>query len=710
MTQKPESRDPFLECLSYITALNGHSRSSESLKSGLAYDGHRVSLAILVEAAHRAGLNAKLAPFRKLADVTDQLIPAVIALKNKSAAVILKNDIKSGSVKIWRPETGKVETLKKNEFETMCLNELVGIKPKPEFVDPDLRQPKEFLAWFWEIIGENRALYRKALWASLLINVFALTSSVYIMNVYDRVIPHAAIETGWALAIGATIVFIFDFIVRTLRGYFIDFSGRNIDVRLTRILFERILDIRLSHRPASSGSFASMLKETESIRDFLASATIMTLVDLPFALLFLSVILMLAYPVGLAVLVMMLVSMGLSLVLQAPIKKYVAAATHTAETKHGLLVETIYGLETLKTLGADNRLRAKYAAHVSENAMAALKSRLYSALSVNLSLLVQQLTTVVIVIMGMYLVKDGQMSMGALIASVILSGRSLSPVTQLANMMSRLHHTRGAVRTLGKIMAAPQERPEGKEFLYRPELSGNIRFTDVTFAYPGTSHNVLDHINFSIKAGERVGIIGRIGSGKSTIAKVLLKLYDPDYGSVLVDDADYRQLDPSDLRRNMAYVAQDTTLFRGTIRENIAASVPNASEEDILRSARLSGADSFISTHPMGYGAQVGERGDGLSGGQKQCIALARALLLEPNVLICDEPTNAMDVQTEMNFIRVMKQRPETQTLILITHRANLLPLVDRLILIEGGRILMDDARDNVVKALQSGQFSGGTL
>lgn len=697
-------RDILLDCLSFLTAFHGRSKSPESLVAGLPYTNEGLSPELFVEAALRARLKAKLIKGRPLAEIADQVLPVVLLYANRQACVLLERQ--GQNAKIWDPSSGSERLLSFDELGRDYTGQVLFVKPTSSFIDPLLAYEEgDARRWFWRAILENQKIYRKVLLASFLINIFALVSPVYIMNVYDRVIPNSAIETGWALAIGAMIVFVIDFIIRTLRGYFIDFAGRNIDVRLARGLFDQILDMKLMARPSSSGAYASMLREFDSVREFLTSATLITLIDLPFALLFLVMIFVFGGSIGLAVLFLMTLSVVAAFLIQRPLKKHIEKALRSSETKHGLLVETIYGLETIKSMSADGRVRARYAAHVAENADSSLKSRHYSALSVNVATFIQQAASVLTVLMGMYLVRDGGLSMGALIACVILSGRVLSPITQVANLLSRYHQTLGSLRTLSKIMASPRERPEGKDFLYRPDLNGDIRFDRVGFCYPRTDRAVLDGVSFSIRPGEKVGLIGRIGSGKSTIARLLLKLYEPNSGSILIDGTDYLQIDPADLRRKIAYVAQDVTLFQGTIRDNLTASVPHASEEDILRCSKFSGAHGFISAHPLGYDAPVGERGDGLSGGQKQCIALARALLMKPKVLVCDEPTNAMDMQTEENFARVIRSEIGETTLVLVTHRASLLSLVDRLILLEGGRVLMDDTRENVLAALSSGKF-----
>jgi len=562
--------------------------------------------------------------------------------------------------------------------------------------------------WFWGVLWDNRSLYGKVAVAAILINIFALVSPLFIMNVYDRVIPNNAMETGWVLGIGALTVFLFDFIIRTLRGYFIDMAGRKIDVIIGRRIFDQVLDMKLSGRPASSGMFANMLKEFDAVKDFFTSATMTGFIDLPFSLLFILVIYMLAGPVAFVLLGLMAVTMVAGLFLQIPLRYLIGKSLKAAEAKHGLLVETITGLETIKAIGADGKLRARYGEYVGESAAVGQKSRFFSALGVNIATFLQQSASIFIVLIGMYLVRDGDLSVGALIASVILGGRAIAPMTQIASLLTRYHQSASSLRSLSKIMKAPVERPAHKRFLHRPELAGKITLDRVSFAYPAADpqgmRKILDGVSFTIQAGEKVGIIGRIGSGKSTLARLMMGLYEPQDGGMLIDDTDYRQIDPADLRRNLGYISQDVVLFSGTVRDNITASNPKASEEDILNAAQLSGAHDFIARHPHGYDAMIGERGEGLSGGQRQAIALARAILTKPNVLICDEPTNAMDVQAEEAFVRHIQGHVKDKTLILITHRQMLLRLVDRLILIEQGQVIADGPRDRVLEALAKGQ------
>lgn len=524
------------------------------------------------------------------------------------------------------------------------------------------------------------------------------------MNIYNRVIPNNAIETGWVLGIGALTVFVFDFIMRTLRGYFIDLAGRRIDIIAGRKIYDQLLNMKLAERPTSSGSFANMLRDFDSVRDFITSATLTTVIDLPFTFLFLLVIWILGGPVALILMGLIMIVFIAGVLLQFPLKALVRKSMKSAEAKHGLLIESIHGLETIKAVGADGRMRARYGRYIAENSGYSQGSRFVSAMGVNISSWVQQTASIFVVLMGMYLVKDGTMSVGALIACVLLGGRAIAPIGQMANLMSRYHSARASLKTLNEIMSKPVERPSQTQFLHRPDLKGKITFKRVSFTYPHTNRKVLDGASFIINAGEKVGIIGRIGSGKSTLARLTMGLYDPSEGTMLLDDTDYRQIDPADLRRNVAYIAQDVVLFNGTVRDNITVSVPHASEEDILEASKAAGVHDFISHHPMGYDAPVGERGEGLSGGQRQCVALARAMLLKPKVYICDEPTNAMDIQAEASFTKHIEAQTKDKTLILITHRHHLLALVDRLILVDQGRVIVDGPRDQVLQSIAKGQ------
>jgi len=708
-TAKPSGggieNDPLLEALVFLTGHYGKARSADALRAGLAYDDRGMGPQLFTEAAERLGLKAKITKREDLTAIEAPVFPVVAMTGEADAFVVLKLNKKTKKLDIYDPKTKKKGQIALKEFSKIYNGYCIFVQPKSEFTNPESVHLKDMgRHWFWGLVKDNREIYTMALLGAVFINLFALTSPLFIMNVYDRVIPNNAIETGWALGIGALVVFVFDLIMRSLRAYLIDLAGRRIDVIAARRIYDQVLDMRLAGRPKSSGSFANMLRDFDSVRDFFTSATITGLVDLPFTLFFLFVIYQLAGGLAFVLLGLIVLVFMIGMALQVPLKSLVRKATQSSEAKHGLLVETIHGLETVKAISADGRFRARYGDLVGENAAYGQGSRFVSGLGVNLATFLQQIASIIVVLFGMYMVRDAGLTMGGLIAAVILGGRAIAPIGQIANLMTRYHQAASALKTLDNVMAKPVERPSRKQFLHRPDLKGKITFDKVGFSYPGGGTKVLDNVSFTIKEGEKVGIIGRIGSGKSTIARLIMGLYEADEGSIRVDDTDYRQIDPADLRRNIAYIAQDVVLFTGSVKDNIIASVPHASEEEILEVSKAAGVHEFIARHPMGYDAPVGEGGAGLSGGQRQAVALARAMLLKPKVMVCDEPTNSMDVQAEMAFANYVRDQVRGRTLVLITHRFGMLPLVDRLILMDQGRVIMDGERDKVLKTLQSGK------
>jgi ATP-binding cassette subfamily C protein LapB len=400
----------------------------------------------------------------------------------------------------------------------------------------------------------------------------------------------------------------------------------------------------------------------------------------------------------------------LSFGLQFPLRRAVEQGFRASAQKHGTLIEALTGLENIKTMQAEGVLQRRWEQLLGQIAQSSLRSRLLSALAVNFTLFIQQITTVAVVIYGVYLIKAGDLSTGALIACTVLTGRALAPFGQIAGLMMRYHQSRAALRALNHIMSLPLERPEGQDFVHRPRLQGNIEFKQIQFQYPAQPLKTLQNLSFKIKAGERVGIIGRIASGKSSLAKLLLNLYQAEQGNILFDGIDSRQIDPADLRRNIGYVPQESTLFYGTVRENIVMGAPYVDDVALVEAARLAGVEEFVNQHPLGFDLPIGERGEGLSGGQRQAIALARAFLHNTPILLMDEPTNAMDNSTEEQFKMRLSEYLQGKTLILITHRTSLLSLVDRLIVMDQGQVVADGQKEAVIQALSSGRVARATV
>ena len=702
--QEERSGDQLLDCLVFLSGHFGKVKSAESIRAGLAYDESGMGPELFCEASERIGFKAEIVKKASIKKIAKPLLPCVLFLDGDHPCVLLEISSNNKNAKIFVPETGAVKQVMLKDLVADYVGYAIYIHPRADFKAPGTEKVEiERGHWFWGLVRKSRSTYGMVIVASLFINLFALVSPLFIMNVYDRVIPNNAIETGWALGIGALVAFVFDFIFRTIRGYLIDFAGRKTDVLAARRIYDHVLDMKLADRPSSSGAFANMLRDFDSVREFFTSATITALVDLPFTILFLFFIYQLGGNIAFIIVGLILLAAVVGFFIQLSLKVLVRRSVQAAQTRHGLIVETIHGLETIKANHADGGFRARYGSYIGEDAGYAQKSRFLSALGINVSAFLQQIASIIIILSGMYLVQDGAMSVGGLIACVILGGRAIAPIGQIANLITKYHQAGGALKTLNNIMSSEVERPAGQDFLHRPVLSGDITFDNVSFSYPSVNVPVLTNVSFQIKKGERVGIIGRVGSGKSTVARLILNLYEPDEGVILADNTDYRQIDPADLRKNIGYLSQEVVLFQGSVKDNIVVSAPHATESEILECAEAAGVHDFVSRHPMGYDAPVGEHGSALSGGQRQAVALARAMITKPNILLCDEPTSAFDMQAESKFCEYIKAQTEGKTFILVTHKHSMLSMVDRLILMHEGRVIMDGKRDDVIAALNSG-------
>lgn len=704
----PAIDDPLLDCLVILTKLHHQAFSAEALRAGLPLSEQGFTPELFIRAAARAGLSARLIK-RPLEKLTKLHLPAVLLLKEHQACIFNARSAPD-TAQIIQPESGEgtVEITLENlqalyTGYALCVRQEYRFDARSEI--GSIPRPRN---WFWGTLAKSWHIYLEVLVASLLINLFALASPLFVMNVYDRVVPNHAVETLWVLALGAAIVFGFEFLMRTLRGYFIDLAGKKSDIILASMIFEQVMGTRLSAHPRSVGAFANHLLEFESFRDFFTSTTLTTLVDLPFTLLFLLVIWAIGGDLVFVPIAAIPLVLLISFLLQFPLRKAVEQSFRASAQKHGMLVEALAALENIKTMQAEGMLQRRWEQLLGQIAKSSLRSRFLSALAVNATLLVQQVTTIAVVIFGVYLIKSGDLSTGALIASTLLTGRALAPLGQVAGLMMRYHQSRAALNAINHIMALPLERPEGQDFVHRPVLQGAIAFKNVSFQYPTQPLKALQNVSFQIRAGERVGIIGRVASGKTSLAKLLLNLYQTEDGSVLLDGIDNRQIDPADLRRNVGYVPQDSVLFYGTVKENIVMGAPYLDDAALVKAAQLAGVDEFVNQHPLGFDLPIGERGEGLSGGQRQAIALARALLHNPPILLMDEPSNAMDNNSEEQFKARLLPYLEGKTLVLITHRTSLLSLVDRLIVVDNGKIVADGAKEAVIQALSSGRVTRG--
>lgn len=696
--------DSLLGCLTILAKMLHKPHSAESLVAGLPLVDNKLTPKLFSRAAERAGLSSKVVK-RPLRKISNLVLPAVLLLENSTACIVVEFNRKTA--KVIFPETGEGESeIALNELKKQYSGYAIFIKPFHHFDkrtnESDVPRTKH---WFWGTILRFWPIYAEVFIASILVNSFALASPLFIMNVYDRVVPNHAIETLWVLAIGVATVFAFDLLLRTLRAYFIDMAGKKADVILSATIFEKVMGVKMASRSNSVGSFSNNLQEFESFRDFFTSATLTTLIDLPFVFLFIFVIWTISGDLAYVPLAVIPLALLVSLIIQIPLGRTIQQLFRHSGQRSATLIETLTGLETIKSIGAESPIQRKWEQTIGFIAKYSQRARVLSSTAVNFSGFLQQMASVTVVVFGVYKIAEGDLTMGALIASTILTGRALAPIGQVAGLLTRYHHSKAALQSLNNLMSLPIERPSGREFLHRPDFNGGVEFKKVSFRYPEQPMDALTEISFSIKPGEKVAFIGRIGSGKSSIEKLILGLYEPSEGAILLDGTDIRQIDPVDLRRNIGYAPQDVVLFFGSVRDNITMGSPFADDKSVLKAAEIAGVTEFVNRHPSGFDLPVGERGEGLSGGQRQSVAAARALLLDPPVLLLDEPTNAMDNSTEERFKAKLATMLSDKTLLLVTHKASLLSLVDRIIVVDQGRLVADGPRDQILTALKKGHI-----
>ncbi|PLY02971.1 MAG: type I secretion system permease/ATPase, partial [Desulfuromonas sp.] len=521
----------------------------------------------------------------------------------------------------------------------------------------------------------------------------------------DRVVPNQAVDTLWILASGVLIILVGDFALRTMRSYFIDLASKRVDVKLSAYIMERVLATRLEHRPISAGSFAANLRSFETVRDFITSTTITAFIDLPFAIIFLLVIGMIAWEMTMPILVGMLVILVGSLLVQGQMRELSDTTYRASAQRNATLVESLVGLETLKGLGAESTMQRKWESSVIFLSQIANRLRLLTSATVSLAQWVSQTAYISVIVLGVYLIIDNRLTMGGLIACSILTSRAMSPMGQVAGLLCQYHHATTAFASLNRILAQPVERREDASFLTRTSFNGDIEFKDVSFRYPGQDFDVLKNISFKIKAGEQVAILGRVGSGKTTLLKLILGLYQPTQGSIHLDGIDLRQLDPAEVRRCCGYVSQDATLFYGTLRENLTLGMAQVEDTEIVRAASMGALLDYVNSHPQGFDMLVGERGDSLSGGQRQGVAIARAVIKNPEILLLDEPTGSMDFTSEEQVKRELVDFSRGKTTLLVTHRTSLFDLASRIIVLDGGKIVADGPKRQVLEALRQGRI-----
>ena len=628
-------------------------------------------------------------------------------LKNKKALVLQELDIEKNEAIVSLPETGGKAQLTIEELESNFVGYLFLIKQQyrgDRNFDVHIDNSNEH--WLWQKIKNTSSIYRDVIIASVMVNLFALVSPLFIMNIYDKVVPNLAFESLWVLAIGATVAYIFDLVLKQLRAYLIDVAGKKIDIEVSSKLFAKVIGAPLEKRSLSVGGMAKQLSEFDNIREFLSSATISALVDLPFAILFMLCIWLVAGDLVMFPLIASVLIIGYTLLNQSKLRKAIDESNRFSSLRHGHLIECLSSLESIKANGAEGVVQNAWQQMIGHTATWLLKSKMITNSVLNFASFIVQISVIAVVVLGVYRVSENLISMGGIIAAVMLTGRAISPIAKLAGLMTRSNQTLSALKQLDTLMAQEGEFEDKAHLVSRTTLSGSINADNISFTYPNSDQRSLQSISLNIKAGEKIAIVGHNGSGKTTLAKLLLGLYQPTKGTIQFDGLNHHQIHPSDLRRNVGYLPQDITLFHGTIRDNILFGTRQVTEYQLIRAVQLSGVNVFTDNDSQGLDQQVGESGSSLSRGQRQSIVLARAILNSPQILLLDEPTASLDARAEKQFIQSINATAQNRTMLLITHKMDLLKLVDRILVLDKGKLIIDGPKDAVITQLKAGKFN----
>ncbi|MFH7587395.1 type I secretion system permease/ATPase [Oceanimonas smirnovii] len=701
-----QQADPLLGCLLILCRLHQRKLTSDIALAGLPLADGMLTPSVFHRAARRAGLASQVS-VHALSDINTSLLPATLLLNNNNACVITGIDQQQKTASVIWPDLPDAEvTVSLDTLEPQYSGNLIYAHPLFHFdergTSGNFRTEGH---WFWSVIKQNRPLYRDIIIAAILINLLAVTMPLFVMNVYDRVVPNHATHTLWVLAAGVFIVLCADLGLRLMRGWFVDMGANRADITLSASIMEHILNMKLSQRPASAGSFASNVQSFESVRSFIGSVTLVTLVDLPFILLFCSIIAIINWLMVIPIIIGALIVLLYAIIAQRRMQRLSEKMMQASAMRNATLVECLSNLETIKITGAASKMQGTWESTILFLSKLTARMRLLASSVSNGANWTQQVVAVSLIILGVYLIRDGQLTQGGLIACYLLSSRAMGPVGHAASLLSQYHHAVAAMNTLNRIMDTPTERAEGQHKVSRPVVAGDIEFRQVSFSYPNAEKQALQNISFKIQSGEHVAILGRNGSGKSTIERMIMGLYEPSAGTILIDGVDIRQLDPAELRRAMGYVPQDVSLFYGTLRDNLVMGMSQVDDARIVHATNQSGLADFVDTHPSGFDMQVGERGELLSGGQRQSIAIARALIKDAPILLLDEPTGSLDQRNEQQIKQSLQHCAHGKTMVLVTHRSSLLSLVDRIIVVDNGQIVANGPKEEVLEALRQGKI-----
>ncbi|HTJ03094.1 MAG TPA: type I secretion system permease/ATPase [Methylovirgula sp.] len=703
---RAEARDEFLLCLQFLARHFERPSSETVLIAGLPLEDGHLTLELVSAAAARIGLAAKTLK-RQLNELVPLNLPSILLTQTHGPVVIFDYSVEEGC-RIFEPRTGQIAYVSLEAINQDYTGVAVTIVPRfgRADIDPGVPAALHRGHWFFGPLAKHWRSFISVAVAAAIINIVGITTPLFTMNVYDRVLPNTAMATLWVLAIGFGVVLVFDLVLKTARAVLLDTVGKVLDIELSGLIFEKIMNTPLAHRSNSTGEFVNRVTQYEFVREFFTSSTLVLFVDAAFVFVYLLVIYIVAGWLVVIPMAAMIIIVAIGAILQHVVGDEIAKAQTESSLRHAMLVEAVSAIETIKTMRAEGQFLRRWdrLIRVASETQERIKS--VTSAAVNTTLFFQQLVTIAVIVAGAYRFADKQITTGAIIAAVMLSSRAVAPLTQVALMLTRARYAVSAMKTLNSVMNLEDERVATESFVTRPVEHGKLEFRKVAFQYPLNSRFVLDGINLSIAPGEKVGIIGKVGSGKTTLGRLVAGFYAPTNGEILIDGVDLRQYHPHEVRKAVGLVMQDTDLFIGSLKANLLIANPDASDADLIRACKLAGVDDFVSLHPLGYDLPVGERGRNLSTGQKQALALARVLLVQPKILFLDEPSSAMDLATERNFLMRLKSvmKPD-QTLLITTHRYSMLDLAERLIILDNGRIVADGPKNAVLEALKKQQM-----
>lgn len=701
---------PWLQAVLSIAKHYRIEPSAERIRLQLDWNPNQNIDDILNLIARQVGLSLRKTDFS--AEVINPWrLPVLVEFQDGQVGVIDKVDAEGNLSIQFSGDQGLSQTLASDTLAEHVRHVYIL---RPEKSVPDARvdeyvKPYED-NWFWSIVLRDWKRYIDVMFASLMANILALATILFSMNVYDRVIPAQSVPTLWVLAGGVLIAAIFEFSLRVARIYLSDIIGKRADLRISDRVYGHALRIKNSERSKSTGTFISQIRELEGVRELVTSTTISSIADLPFFLLFLGVFWVIGGNLFWVMLIVVPLMIIPGILAQKPLAKLANEGMREGAIRNAMLVESVQGIEDIKLLRAEARFQNQWN-HMNEvSADIAMRQRKIVGVMTAWTQKIQGLTFAIVVLVGCFAVMDGEMTTGALVACSILSSRMLAPISQIAGVLGRLQQAKVAKQGLDELMKKPVDQPEHSHLIHRPVLNGHYELSGVSFKYgeddPKTTLMVP---KLEIKAGEKIAILGRNGAGKSTLLQLFSGMQTPNQGKIKLDGVELGLIDPADVRRDMGLLNQNAHLFFGTVRENLTLGAPLANDDDILQALRITGALAFVQEKKEGLDHLILEGGVGFSGGQKQALLLARLLLRQPNILLLDEPTAAIDDVSEKQLIDHLKMWLGHRTLVVATHRRAVLELVDRIIVVNDGKIVMDGPRDQILNqsASQPRQMAG---